>query len=145
MGMAASGRGIIPEGIWVMNPARSQRLVEGTHTLWIVRDDGSELIFASVETDTEGAIKLTSWQGSYDGPAAEVIGSGMMAQLTSPAPGEMLITGDIPGMGSFSEHCVLAADGKRLRCTGRIETGDGPVGYFDDFDWFSATPAPLRA
>jgi len=141
--MAARGQGIIPEGIWVMNPARSQRLVAGAHTLWIVKDDGVELIFASVETDSAGAIKLTSWQGRYDGPPAEVVGSGMMAQLTTPAPGEMLITGDIPGMGRFSEHCVLASDRKRLRCTGRIETGDGPVGYVDDFDWFSATPGPL--
>lgn len=142
--MAARGQGIIPEGIWVMNPARSQRLVAGAHTLWIVKDDGVELIFASVETDSAGAIKLTSWQGRYDGPPAEVVGSGMMAQLTTPAPGEMLITGDIPGMGRFSEHCVLASDRKRLRCTGLIETVDGPVGYVDDFDWFSATPGPTE-
>lgn len=141
----ATAHGRIPEGIWVMNPARSKRLVPGTHTLWIIKDDGIDLIFASVETDTAGTVKLTSWQGRYNGPPVEVIGSGMMAQVTSPGPHEMLITGDIPGMGRFTEHCLVTEQGKRLRCTGRIEAADGPLEYVDDFDWFSASPSPLSA
>lgn len=138
--MNAKAERLIPEGIWVMNPARSQRLIPGTHTLWIVKNDGDEMIFASVETELSGAVKLTSWQGRYDGPPVEVIGSGMLAQVIAPAPGEMLITGDIPGMGAFSEHCVLIDEGPRLRCTGRIETADGTLEYVDDFDWHSPSP-----
>jgi len=138
--MSETNGALIPEGLWVMNPERSKRLIPGTHTLWIVRNDGEQLAFASVETDQSGAVKLTSWQGSYDGPPVEVVGSGMMARVTAPAPGEMLITGEIPGMGDFSEHCVLHDDARRLRCTGRIETADGVLDYVDDFDWHSPTP-----
>lgn len=138
--MDQKARRLIPEGIWVMNQARSRRLIPGTHTLWIVRNDGEEMIFASVETELTGAVKLTSWQGRYDGPPVEVIGSGMLARVTAPDIGEMLITGDIPGLGAFSEHCVLLDDGVRLRCTGRIETPDGVLEYIDDFDWHSTSP-----
>jgi len=134
---------LIPEGLWVMNPERSQRLVPGTHTLWIVKNDGKALIFASVETDAEEAVKLTSWDGEYDAGPVEVIGSGMMASIIAPAPGEMLITGDIPGMGAFSEHCVLSDDGSRLVCAGNIETPDGPITYCDDFDYRGAMPGPI--
>lgn len=144
--MDQKARRLIPEGIWVMNQARSQRLIPGTHTLWIVKNDGDEMIFASVETELSGTVKLTSWQGRYGGPPVEVIGSGMLAQVTAPEIGEMLITGDIPGMGAFSEHCVLLDDGQRLRCTGRIETPDGLLEYVDDFDWHSASPGmPVAA
>ena len=128
----------IPEGLWVMDPSRSDRLVPGTHTLWIVKNDGKSLIFASVETDLAGEVKLTSWDGTYDGGPTEVIGSGMMASITAPAPGEMLITGEIPEMGSFSEHCRLSEDGSRLVCEGRIETADGPITYRDDFGYRGA-------
>ena len=131
---------LIPEGLWLMNPARSQRLIPGTHTLWIVKNDGKTLIFASVETNDAGDLNLTSWQGEYDGPAAEVTGSGMMAKLTAPSPGEMLISGNIPDMGPFTEHCVLSEDGKRLRCTGTIAQPSGTIGYVDDFDWVGPTP-----
>lgn len=134
---------LIPEGIWIMKPERSRRLVPGTHTLWIVKNDGRQLAFSSVETDMEGTMKLTSWQGDYDGPPVEVLGSGMMASLTAPAPGEMLITGDIPGMGAFSEHCVLSEDGQNLVCTGRVVTPDGPLEYIDDFDFYSKVPAQV--
>lgn len=131
---------LIPEGLWVMNPARSQRLVPGTHSLWIVKNDGRALIFASVETDAAGTVKLTSWDGVYDGGPTEVVGSGMMASITAPAAGEMLITGTIPDMGDFSERCVLSADGMRLVCTGKIATADGPITYCDDFDFHGAMP-----
>lgn len=141
--MAVPRPGNIPEGLWVVNQSRSNRLVPGMHTLWIVKDDGVELIFASVETDTAGAVKLTSWQGRYDGPAAEVVGSGMLARLTSPAPGEMMITGEIPGMGNFSEHCVVLEAGRRLRCIGRVDAAAGALDYVDDFDWFSGPPSSV--
>jgi hypothetical protein len=122
---------LIPEGMWVMKPERSKRLVPGTHTLWIVKNDGRALIFASVETDIAGEVKLTSWQGDYDGPAVEVVGSGMMASLSAPAPREMLITGEIPGMGVFSEHCIWSPESNTLVCRGRVETPDGLVEYLD--------------
>lgn len=134
---------LIPEGLWVMNPARSQRLVPGSHTLWIVKNDGKTLIFASVETDEAAEVKLTTWDGTYDGGPVEVKGSGMMASITAPAPGEMLITGTVPDMGAFSEHCVLSEDGSRLVCTGNIETSDGPITYCDDFDYRGTLPGPV--
>lgn len=140
--MTGKSEHLIPEGLWVMIPERSKRLVPGTHTLWIVKNDGKVLMFASVETDVVGAVKFTSWQGEYDGPPVEVIGSGMMASLTAPAAGQMLITGEIPEMGPFSEHCIWSPESNTLVCRGRVETPDGQIEYLDDFDYFGPTPAP---
>ena len=131
---------IIREGLWVLNQARSKKLTPGTQTLWIVKDDGDHMIWVSVERDLNNMVRVSSWDGRYDGQPVEVIGTGMIARLTSAGPGRMRSYGDIPKLGKYSEDCVVSSGGKRMRCEGRVEMADGIKTYIDDFDWLSLGP-----
>lgn len=137
--------GNIPEGIWVLNQARSRKLVPASHTLWIIKDDGRELIWSSAETTSAG-IQMTSYASTYDGPAVVVTGSGFLAHITSEAPGTLLTQGEVPGMGPFSEACRVVDGGRRMLCDGRVETTDGELTWFEEFDWHGPSPhQPLAA
>ncbi len=132
--------GNIPEGVWVLNQERSRKFIPGSHVLWIVQDDGHKLAWVSVEKDLEGNVRITSWNGLYNGGPFEVKGSGMMSEITSPEKGQMLNHGDIPGLGSYAEDCQVMDEGKRMRCEFILTTEDGTKTYIDDFDWVSEGP-----
>lgn len=141
----AAFSGNIPEGMWVLNQERSNKFMPGTHTLWIIKDDGHRLVWVSVETDPKGQnLKVTSWDGVYGGAATEVKGSGMMTVISSPGKGRMLNQGEIPGLGSYEEDCTIMNEGRRMRCEFTLHTGEGSKTYIDDFDWFAAGPSIIQ-
>lgn len=131
---------VLREGLWVLNQARSQKLDAGRQTLWIVKDDGDHVVWVSVERDPHGKVRISSWDGRYDGKPVAVTGTGMIAHLKSDAPGRLRNWGEIPGLGKYSEDCVISGGGKRLRCEGKVELADGVKTWVDDFDWRSPAP-----
>jgi hypothetical protein len=135
------GKGVIPEGIWRMNVARSRKLNPAEHVLWIVRDDGRELAFVSIEVDAAREVKLSSWKGEYGGGPVEVTGTGMRAQVASSRRGEIVTSGSMPGVGDFVERGEVLEEGRRLLCHGEVRTPEGLLTYVEDFDWIS--PGPL--
>lgn len=128
------------EGLWVLNQARSHKLNPGSQTLWIVKDDGDHVVWVSVERDPQGMVRISSWDGRYDGKPVEVIGTGMIAHLTSDGPGRLHNWGEIPKLGNYSEDCVVSAAGRRMRCAGKVDLGGKIQTYVDDFDWRSPNP-----
>ena len=133
--------GNIPEGLWQLNLSRSHKLVPGTNQiLWIIQDDGKNLSFVSVEKDPANQIKVSSCAGLYNGPPATVVGTGMKSSIVSKVPGTLLNFGDIPGVGDYSENCVLKNENKELYCEGEVKTPSGTKSYVEDFDWKTAAP-----
>ncbi len=132
-----TSKGVIPEGVWVLNVARSRKLNPAEHTLWIVRDDGRRLAFVSVEVDPQGNVTLSTWNGEYNGAPVEVCGTGMIAQVKSSRAGEVVTSGLMPGLGEFVERGEVIDGGRRLLCHGEVETADGVLTYVEDFDWIS--------
>ncbi len=137
---AAASTPFLREGLWVLNQARSQKLNPGSQTLWIVKDDGDHVAWVSVERDPHNMVKISSWDGRYDGQPAEVIGTGMIARLKIEGPGRLHNWGEIPKLGKYSEDCVVSNGGKRMRCEGKVELADGVKTWVDDFDWHSPAP-----
>ena len=131
---------IVREGLWVLNQARSQKLTPGTQTLWIVKDNGDHMVWVSVERDPNNMVRVSSWDGRYDGQPVEVVGTGMIAHVKSDGPGRVHNWGEIPKLGKYSEDCVVSGGGKRLRCEGRVELANGVKTYVDDFDWYAPGP-----
>ena len=131
---------LLREGIWVLNQARSKKLKPGSQTLWIVKDDGDNIVWVSVQRDPQGKIGVNSWTGRYDGQPVEVMGTGMIAHLKLEGPGRMRNWGEIPNLGKYSEDCVVSHGGKRFRCEGRVELGKEVKTWVDDFDWRSPSP-----
>lgn len=127
--------GIVPEGFWVLNQARSHKMNPGEQTLWIVKDDGDHVVWVSVERDAHNMVRISSWDGRYDDQPTEVKGTGMMTHLSSRAPGTLHNWGDIPGLGRYTEDCTILDGGKRMRCEGAVAAADGTKHYVDDFDW----------
>lgn len=138
-----TGKGVVPEGVWKLNVARSRKLRPAEHTLWIVRDDGHQLAWVSVEVEPDGKIHLSTWDGFYNGDPVEVTGLGMMARIASSEPGRMVTTGHAPGLGDFVEHAELLDGGRRFLCRGEVQTADGLLTYVEDFDWVSPGPMPI--
>jgi hypothetical protein len=135
-------KGVIPEGIWRMNAARSRKLHPADHVLWILRDDGRELAFVTIEIDPERNLKLCTWKGEYGGDPVEVTGTGMMAQVKSSRRGEIVTTGSMPDVGDFVERGEVLDGGRRLLCHGEVSTPDGVLTYVEDFDWISPSLLP---
>ena len=135
--------GIIPEGIWILDEARSRKLTPGSVTLWIIRDDGQRLIWVVVETDEAGEISIKSFDGRYGGEPSVVRGSDFVVSLSSPAPRTARVDGEIPDMGPFSETDVVSEDRRQMRVDGTVETKDGPVSWHEEFNWVAPTPGPL--
>src|SRR4051812_23284431 len=73
---AVRSSGHIPEGLWVLNRARSEQLQPADQTLWIIKDDGRQLAWVLVSTDDQKRIQINSWNGTFDGPSVPVMGSG---------------------------------------------------------------------
>lgn len=132
--------GIVPEGVWLLDEARSRKLVPGSVTLWIVRDDGERLIWVAVEKASAGEISIKTFDGVYDGEPATVQGSGFVVSLRSPAPRTVRVDGEIPGMGPFSETDVVSEDGRQMRVSGEVQTADGVKTWYEEFNWLGPGP-----
>lgn len=134
--------GHVPEGIWVLNEDRSRKLKPVSQTLWIIKDDGKQLAWVSVETDRQHQVKINSWNGFYEGEAVAATGHGFKARLTSTAPGTMRTYGEVPGVGPYEENCAVMAGGKRMVCNGFVTGADGkPQRWIEDFDWQASSPS----
>ncbi len=138
---AAAPAGVIPEGLWVMDRAKSRPFMAESHSLWFVKDDGKHLIWVSVETDRNGETHVTSWSGEYGGKPVPVQGNDFVGTLTSPAPGTMRNSGELKGKGTYVETCTLIDDSKRLRCNG--STDDGKTTWLEEFVWVGPSPHPF--
>jgi len=132
--------GIIPEGLWILDEARSQMLVPASVTLWIIRDDGERLIWVVVETNASGEVAVKTFDGIYGGPPAVVQGSGFIVSLSSPAPRTTRVQGEIPNMGPFSETDVVSADGRQMRVDGEVHTPEGVKSWYEEFNWRGPMP-----
>ena len=132
--------GIVPEGIWVLDQARSKKLMPSSHTLWVIKDDGEELVWVSVETGQDGIDKITSWSGRYGGEPTTVTGSGFVAGLRSLGPNTMETFGEIPDMGPFTERCEVDPSGTSMTCNGQVRTEDGLVTWLEVFELASPSP-----
>jgi hypothetical protein len=134
------GIGIIPEGIWVLDEARSRKLTPGTVTLWIIRDDGEQLVWVGVETNEAGEISIKTFDGRYGGEPTIVRGSEFVVSLSSPAPRTARVEGEIPNMGPFSETDVISEDGSQMRVNGEVHTADGVKSWYEEFNWHGPLP-----
>ena len=139
-GALPPARGIIREGLWVMDDARSRKLEPGALTLWVIRDDGEQLAWVSVETDPAGKIKVGAFDGIYGGESVTVQGNGFVVTLTSPASDTVKVTGEVPGMGPFEEVSVLSANSTRMIVNGKVETPGGVKDWYEEFDWRGPSP-----
>lgn len=104
-------------------------------TLWIIRDDGEQLVWVVVETNEAGEISIKSFVGRYGGAPSVVSGSGFLVSLNSPAPRTVRIEGEIPEMGPFSETDVVSEDGRQMRVNGEVQTADGVKSWYEEFNW----------
>jgi hypothetical protein len=129
-------RGIIPEGIWVLDGARSRMLVPtASVTLWVIRDDGQQLVWVIVETSEAGEIAIKSFDGRYGGEPAVVHGSGFVVSLSAPAPRTVRVDGEIPEMGPFHELDVVSEDGRQMCVNGEVQTPGGAKSWYEEFNW----------
>jgi hypothetical protein len=109
--------------------------------LWIIKDDGKQLIWVVVSTTPTGEVRLNAWDGAYDAEPTPVVGTPMLAQITSPEPGVIRSRGVIEGIGSFSEEARVMDGGKRFLAQGRVTTADGSVlNWTEDYDWIAPSP-----
>lgn len=127
--------GIIPTGMWVMDEARSRKLTPAALTLWVIRDDGDQLVWVSVETDPAGKISIHAFDGRYDGPPTTVLGNGFVVSLTSPGPDQIEVKGDLPGMGPFREHSRISADRRQMIVNGEVRIGEDLTTWYEEFNW----------
>jgi hypothetical protein len=132
--------GIIPEGLWILDEARSRMLVPASVTLWVIRDDGERLIWVVVETSASGEVAVKTFDGTYGGPPAVVQGSGFIVSLSSPAPRTARVQGEIPNMGPFSETDVVSSDGRQMRVDGEVHTLEGMKHWYEEFNWQGPMP-----
>jgi hypothetical protein len=124
----------------VLDQQRSRKLVPSSHTLWVIKDDGVELRWVSVETGEDGVDRITSWAGEYDGGPSTVSGSGFVVRLRTLGPSTMETFGEIPEMGPFSETCEVDPSGTSMVCHGRVETSDGTMTWLEVFELYSESP-----
>jgi hypothetical protein len=140
-GPVTDSGGNIPVGIWRLNRERSSQLAPADQILWIIKDDGAQLIWVMVSTEEQGNIRVHSWQGAYDGDPVRVEGSGIVSRISSSSPGTLQSRGTIEGMGSYSEDCTVMSEDRRFVCRGQVTSSDGAVHrWVDDFDWVSESP-----
>ena len=136
----ARAQGVLPEGIWVLDQEHSVELMPGAQTLWVIKDDGDELIWVNVARSPSGDVRVTSYSGRYGGDPSPVQGSPMMSSIVSPGPGRIDNFGTIEGMGRYSENCELTDGGKRFICHGKVTTSDGEKQWVDNFEWVARSP-----
>lgn len=133
-------RGIVPTGLWVMDEARSRKLTPAALTLWVLRDDGHSLAWVSVETDPAGKIAVNAFDGVYGGPPATVQGNGFVVSLTTSGPGQIEVTGEVPGMGPFRERSQVSGDGRQMIVHGEVRVGDETTTWYEEFNWQGPSP-----
>ena len=142
---ASSANGIIPAGIWVMDEKRSTKLVPAALTLWVVRDDGEQLVWVSVETEKDGTVKVNCFNGFYGGAPVAVLGNGFVVSLESPAPRQVRVSGTVPGMGAFEEVSEISPDGRTMIVNGKVLASENAPVWHEEFDWHGPSPhAPDR-
>lgn len=132
--------GIVPEGIWVLDQSASRKLEPVSHTLWVLKDDGKELSWVSIETGADGVHRVSSWTGEYGGPPSVVSGNGFVASLRALGPDEMETFGEVPELGPYTERCKVAADRRQMICNGRVETPDGELTWYEVFNLQTESP-----
>lgn len=132
--------GIIPAGLWVMDEARSTKLVPAALTLWVIRDDGEQLVWVSVETEKDGTITVNAFDGRYGGPPATVQGNCFVVSLDSPGPRQVRVSGTVPGMGAFEEVSEISADGRTMIVNGKVLGGEDAPAWHEEFDWHGPGP-----
>lgn len=137
--------GIVPQGFWMLNPSRSHSLNPGRQKLWVIKDDGQELVWVAVTTDNRHHVQIASYHGAYGGPPAPVVGTPMTTRLVARGASSLHNSGTITGMGDYSEDCTVFPNRKRFRCEGNVATRDGDKRYVDDFDWYGASPHSARS
>ena len=132
--------GPIPVGIWRLNQGRSKLPSPKALTLWIVRNDDQELVWVAVETTPRESNRIVTWKGRYDGSPGTCTDAAIRARLTSAARNGIHTEGEFSGVGTFSEICILGADGRRMVCRGQVQTASGIQTYLEDFDWVGPSP-----
>ncbi len=132
--------GIIPAGLWVMDEARSTKLVPAALTLWVVRDDGEQLVWVSVETNRDGGVSVNAFDGRYGGPPVTVQGNGFIVLLEALGERQIRVSGTVPGMGLFEEVSMISADGCKMIVHGKILTGENAPTWYEEFDWRGPSP-----
>jgi len=126
--------------MWVLNRSRSAQLEPADQTLWIIKDDGTQLIWVLVSTNERGEVRINSWSGVYGGAPVPVTGSEMRSQIVSHSPGTLHNFGEIAGLGLYSEDCAVMEHGRRFVCHGEVTTPEGVRRWTDDFDWVGPSP-----
>lgn len=132
--------GIIPEGVWVLDQELSNKLEPASHTLWVLKDDGNELSWVSVETGPDNVNKVTSWTGQYGGEPSVVSGNGFIASVRALGPNEVEAFGEVPSMGAFSERSKIDPSGERMVAEGRVQTENGELTWREVFNLHSKSP-----
>lgn len=133
--------GNVPEGLWVLNLARSKPISPpASQVLWMLKDNGKHMVWVAAVTDARGMVQVDSWDGAYDGAAAPVTGTAMTSQLTSRSPGTVHNFGAVAGAGAYAEDCAVSGAGKRFVCHGKLTTPQGERDWLEDYDW--AGPGP---
>jgi hypothetical protein len=133
--------GNVPEGLWVLNLARSRPMVvSASQVMWMLKDNGKQMVWVAAITDAKGMVQVNSWDGPYDGAAVGVIGTTMSSQLTSRTPGTVHNFGIIAGAGSYVEDCEVSEGGKRFVCHGKLTTPQGEQDWLEDYDWVGPSP-----
>lgn len=123
-----------------MDEARSRKLTPASLTLWVLKDDGSQLAWVSVETDPQGKISVCSFDGSYGGPPTTVQGNGFLVSLRSPGPRQMEVSGEVPGMGPFTERSEISEDGRQMVVHGEVRVGADIQTWYEEFNWHGPSP-----
>lgn len=140
----AIGQGIVPQGFWILNAARSNSLNPGRQTLWVIKDDGRRLIWVSVMIDAKHRTQVVTFDGVYGGAPSPVVGTPMVTQIAATGRRTLRNFGKITGMGDYSENCRVFPGGKRFRCDGQVKTANGIRVYADDFDFYATSPPASR-
>ena len=138
--LATEPRGIVPEGLWVLDTHRSKELQPGRQTLWIVKDDGRDLAWVSVLRDDSDHVHLASYEGAYGAAATAVTGAPMRTKISSPGPGRLHNEGEMIGVGPYEEDCTVQDGGKAFVCDGEVQSAKGAQRWHDHFVFTAPSP-----
>lgn len=133
-------RGILREGIWKLDEAKSVQLAPGAQTLWVIKDNSKVLIWVNILTNPEGMVRTASFEGHYGGEPSPVLGTPMTAQLDPAKPGYVATSGSIEGLGPFREECEISMGNRHFVCHGKVTTAEGEKTWLDVFNWTSPSP-----
>lgn len=132
--------GVLKEGLWRLNPDASRTLGPRGQIMWVIKDDGKELVWGLMSHTPGSPPAFQSYAGLYGKEGSRVVGSPMTTKILSPAPGKMINSGSLEGGGTFSETCEITKQRTKLHCVGSLVTPAGVQPYVDDFDWIADMP-----